>query len=56
MSALYILIGTSLTIAGGFLLAFLWAVRKDQYEDDFTPSIRILFEDELTETKQTQKN
>jgi cbb3-type cytochrome oxidase maturation protein len=49
MSALYILIGTSLIVAIGFLCAFLWAMKKGQYDDDYTPSVRILFEDELTE-------
>ncbi len=46
MSALYLLIGTSLTVAIGFLCAFLWAIRKGQYEDDYTPSVRMLFEEE----------
>jgi len=48
MSVLFILIGASLAVAGGFLAAFLWAVRRGQYEDDYTPSVRILFEDETT--------
>ena len=38
----------SLLVAGGFLMAFLWAVRNGQYEDDYTPSIRILFEDNFS--------
>ena len=46
MSVLFILIGASLLVAGGFLAAFLWAVRKGQYDDDYTPSVRMLFEDE----------
>jgi len=33
-------------VAGGFLAAFLWAVRSGQYDDSYTPSVRILFEDE----------
>ena len=45
MSVLYLLIGTSLLVALGFLGSFLWAVRKGQYEDDYTPSVRMLFED-----------
>jgi cbb3-type cytochrome oxidase maturation protein len=48
MSALYILIGVSLIVAIGFLCVFLWALKKGQFEDDYTPSIRMLFEDELT--------
>ena len=46
MSILFILIGTSIVMGGIFLAAFLWAVKSGQYEDDYTPSIRILFDDE----------
>ncbi len=46
MSILFILIIISLTVASGFLIAFFWAVRNGQFEDDFTPSVRILFDDE----------
>ena len=45
MSVLIILILASLTVAGIFLGAFIWAVRSGQYEDTFTPSMRILMED-----------
>ena len=37
----------SLIIALFFLCSFLWAIRTGQYDDDYTPSVRILFEDEL---------
>ncbi|HLV53521.1 MAG TPA: cbb3-type cytochrome oxidase assembly protein CcoS [Cryomorphaceae bacterium] len=47
MEALFLLIGISLAVAVVFLLGFLWAVRSKQYEDDFTPSVRILFEDDV---------
>lgn len=46
MGAIYILIGVGLVIAGGFLGVFLWAVKSGQFEDDYTPSVRILFDDE----------
>ena len=46
MGALFILIGISILVAGSFLAAFLWSVKNGQYDDDFTPSIRILFDDE----------
>lgn len=56
MSVLFVLIGISLIVAVGFLCAFLWAVRKGQYEDDYTPSVRILFENELIDkTNPTKK-
>lgn len=34
-------------VAGGFLLAFLWSVKSGQMDDDYTPSVRMLFDDEL---------
>ena len=45
MSVLILLIGFSLLIAGGFLVAFIWSVKKGQYDDDYTPSVRMLFDD-----------
>jgi len=42
MSAIYLLILLSLLVALGFLAAFIWAVRSGQYEDTYTPSLRIL--------------
>lgn len=46
MGIIFILIIVSLIIALGFLGAFVWAIRSGQYDDDYTPSIRILFDDE----------
>jgi cbb3-type cytochrome oxidase maturation protein len=46
MSVIVILIFFSVLVAGGFLVAFLWAVRSGQYEDRYTPSVRILFDEE----------
>jgi len=45
MSVLLVLIGASLFVATGFLLAFIWAVRNGQYEDRETPAFRILWDD-----------
>lgn len=47
MSVLFILIIVSLTVAASFLLAFIWSVKNGQYEDGYTPSVRMLFDDEL---------
>jgi cbb3-type cytochrome oxidase maturation protein len=47
LSALFILIGISILVAGSFLAAFLWSVKDGQYDDDYTPSIRMLFDDTL---------
>lgn len=46
MSVLFILVGASLLLAIGFLIAFIVSVRNGQYDDDYTPSVRILFEDQ----------
>jgi cbb3-type cytochrome oxidase maturation protein len=54
MSVIVMLIAFSFIVAGGFLAAFLWAVRTGQYEDRHTPSIRILFDDRPRSSKQNQ--
>lgn len=46
VNVIFILIGVSLLVAIGFLGAFIWSVRSGQYEDDYTPSVRMLFDDE----------
>ena len=46
MTIIFLLIGISLLVALTFLGAFLWAVRSGQYEDTYTPAVRMLFEDE----------
>ncbi len=46
MGVIVILIFFRVLVAGGFLVAFLWAVCSGQYEDRYTPSVRILFDDE----------
>lgn len=50
MSAIILLLLVSIGIAGGFLLAFFWSVKDGQFDDDFSPSRRILF-DETTKVK-----
>lgn len=45
MSALILLLSVSLLVAVGFLVAFVWSVKKGQYDDDYTPAVRILFDD-----------
>ena len=47
MSALFILVGLSLLAALGFFAAFVWSVRGGQFDDDYTPSVRILFDDTI---------
>lgn len=51
MSALFVLIIISLIVASGFLVAFIWSVRNGQYEDDYTPAIRMLFDNKEKDIK-----
>jgi len=53
MSVIYLLITISIIIAIGFFIAFITAVKTGQYDDDYTPSVRMLFDDELL--KSTKK-
>jgi cbb3-type cytochrome oxidase maturation protein len=46
MSVILILLTASISVAGIFLVAFLWSVRSGQFEDDFSPASRILFDDQ----------
>lgn len=61
MNIFYLLIGVSLFAALIFLGAFIWAVKTGQFDDNKTPSIRILFDDdsdsiEETDNSKNQKN
>ena len=47
MSVIYLLISISILVAIGFFIAFIRAVKTGQYDDDYTPSVRMLFDDEL---------
>ena len=55
MSVIIVLICVSVLVAGGFLMAFLWSVKTGQMDDDYTPSVRMLFDDELKQDKQKNK-
>lgn len=45
MEIIYLMIGGSLLIALIFLGAFIWAAKSGQFEEDFAPAVRILFDD-----------
>lgn len=44
MSVIFFLIAIGVLVAGGFLIAFIWSVRSGQYDDDYTPAVRMLFD------------
>jgi cbb3-type cytochrome oxidase maturation protein len=47
MSVIYFLLSISIVVAVIFFVAFIYAVKNGQYDDSYTPSVRMLFEDEL---------
>ncbi|RKN79374.1 cbb3-type cytochrome oxidase assembly protein CcoS [Ulvibacterium marinum] len=47
MSVIYVLLAISIVVAVIFFTAFIISVRSGQYDDSYTPSVRMLFEDEL---------
>ncbi len=51
MSVIYILLAISIIVAIVFFIAFILSVKSGQYDDAFTPSVRMLFEDELVKEK-----
>ena len=55
MSVIYILITVSIFVAVLFLIAFIKAVRSGQYDDDYTPSVRMLFDDEVVKKENPNK-
>ncbi|MFD0963796.1 cbb3-type cytochrome oxidase assembly protein CcoS [Pseudofulvibacter geojedonensis] len=50
MGVIYILITISFIVAMVFFIAFIIAVKKGQYDDSYTPSVRMLFDDEIKVT------
>jgi cbb3-type cytochrome oxidase maturation protein len=56
MNIFYLLIGVSLFAALIFLGAFIWAVRNGQFDDNKTPSIRILFDDDSASDEETDSS
>lgn len=51
MSIIVLLITISLTIAVVFLVIFYWNMKSGQYDDTYTPSVRILFDNKPTAQK-----
>lgn len=49
MSIIFMLIGCSVFVALLFLAAFFWANKTGQNDDTYTPSVRILFDDDVEE-------
>jgi len=58
MSVIYLLLTLSIIVAVVFFAAFIMAIKNGQYDDSYTPSVRMLFEDELVKktTEETEKD
>lgn len=54
MNIIYMLLGISVVVAIIFFVAFIVSVKKGQYDDVYTPSVRMLFEDELVKPNQVK--
>ncbi|MBK3515724.1 cbb3-type cytochrome oxidase assembly protein CcoS [Carboxylicivirga marina] len=52
MEIIIVLVVASLCVALVFLGLFIWAVKSGQYDDDYSPSVRILF-DQKEEKKES---
>ena len=55
MEVIFMLIGFSVLVAGGFLIAFTWAVKSGQFDDKITPAIRMLFDEQKEEKMENEK-
>ncbi|GER58100.1 cbb3-type cytochrome oxidase assembly protein CcoS [Patiriisocius marinus] len=53
MSIIYMLLAISVVVALGFFAAFVMSVKSGQYDDTYTPSVRMLFDDELVKESKT---
>ena len=56
MSVIYLLISISILVAIGFFIAFIRAVKTGQYDDDYTPAVRMLFDDEIKKIPKIELN
>ncbi|WP_055448606.1 cbb3-type cytochrome oxidase assembly protein CcoS [Lacinutrix mariniflava] len=56
MSIIYMLLAISVIVALVFFAAFIFSVKSGQFDDTYTPSVRMLFEDEVIKSKSTKPN
>jgi cbb3-type cytochrome oxidase maturation protein len=54
MHIIFFMIGVSLLMALGFLGAFFWSMKTGQQDDLYTPSMRMLLDDETPVTPETE--
>ncbi|SHJ31135.1 cbb3-type cytochrome oxidase assembly protein CcoS [Aquimarina spongiae] len=56
MGVIYVLLTISIVVAIIFFVAFIFSIRNGQYDDVYTPSVRMLFEDELIKENNEQSS
>lgn len=56
MNIMFLLLGVSLLVALIFLVIFIATVRSGQYDDMYTPSVRMLFEEGTPSDKDVTEN
>ncbi len=56
MNVIYGLLAISIAIAIVFFIVFIVSVKNHQYEDTYTPSVRMLFDDELVKTDKSDSS
>ena len=54
MSVVFLLIIIGILVASVFLIAFIWAVKTGQFDDSYTPSVRILFDDNISSSSKDE--
>jgi len=56
MEIIFVLITISLIVALIFLSAFFWSVKSGQFDDDYTPSVRMLFDNKKKSSNSSNKS
>ncbi|MDR7132760.1 cbb3-type cytochrome oxidase maturation protein [Algoriphagus sp. 4150] len=56
MEVIFLLIAISLVLAGTFLFLFFKAMKGGQFDDNYTPSIRMLFENNSKKPKKNPRS
>jgi cbb3-type cytochrome oxidase maturation protein len=51
MTIVIFLIIIGIIVAGAFLAGFIWSVKSGQYDDMYSPSVRVLFDEKIPEKK-----
>ncbi|ADQ82652.1 cbb3-type cytochrome oxidase assembly protein CcoS [Riemerella anatipestifer] len=56
MEILYLMVICSVSLAVVFLIVFIIGAKKGQFEDDESPAVRILLDDETKNKENKEKN